>query len=173
MRRSLVAGTVLSVLLTGSLLASCGDDDDTSTGSASGSGSASSPAAEAPVSLPGDVNDHGAGDVGDSGTLDLELDDEYFAPTFVDAPAGSTVEVSLENEGDEPHTFTIDGTDVDEQVAPGAKATVEVTLPDSGSLRFYCRFHVGSGMQGAFVVSGDAASAPTTVVSGGGVSGGY
>jgi plastocyanin len=156
------------------LLASCGDDDGSDTSgsaSGSGSGSASAPAGEAPVSLPGTVNDHGSGDVGDSGTLDLELDDEYFAPTFVNASAGATIEVTLENEGDQPHTFTIDGTDVDEQVAPGASATVEVTMPDSGSLRYYCRFHVASGMQGAFVVSGDA-PAPTTIVAGG-VSGGY
>jgi plastocyanin len=169
-------GAVAALLLAGGALTACGDDDDTTTSSGSAAGSTGA----APVSLPGSVEDHGSGSVESSGDLDLELDDTYFAPTFVDAPAGSTVKVTLENEGKLAHTFTIDGTDVDEQVAAGEEKTVEVTLPATGSLRFYCRFHVGSGMQGAFVVSGDAAGAtpttakPATTLSGsGGAVSGY
>jgi plastocyanin len=168
-------GAVGALLLAGAVLTACGDDDTTTA-----SGSAPGSSAEAsPVSLPGSVQDHGSGSVEASGAVDLELDDTYFAPTFIDAPAGSTVEVTLENEGKLAHTFTIDGTDVDEQVDAGQKKTVEVTLPADGSLRFYCRFHVGSGMQGAFVVSGDGAGAtattakPATTLSGGGAVSGY
>jgi hypothetical protein len=71
--------------------------------------------------------------------------------------------------GARSHTFTIDGTNIDQQVNAGESKTVEVTLPENGSLRFYCRFHVSGGMQGAFVVSGDTGtSANTTGVVGGG-----
>jgi plastocyanin len=135
------------------LMAACGDDDDTGTSTTNTTENA--PA----VSLEGRVNDHGSKDLGSGTDLDLELDDSYFAPTFVTAEAGKTVTVKLENEGDSAHTFTIDGTDIDEQVQPGQSATVEVELPDEGTLAYYCRFHVSGGMQGAFVVSGSG-SAP-------------
>ena len=159
MRRSFAVGSAVAMLLTGSLLSACGDDDSDTT-------SGPSPAGDAPVSLPGSVADHGSGDVSDAGALELELDDQYFAPTFVNAPAGATVEVTLTNEGDLPHTFTIDGAGVDEQLDGGESATVDVTMPASGSLRFYCRLHVAAGMQGAFVVSAGDGPA-TTIVSGG------
>ena len=88
MRKPFVVGAALALVLSGSLLTACGDDDDgsvTSSGSGSGSasgsgsGSASAPAEEPPVSLPGTVNDHGSGEVEDGGGLEMELDDQYFA----------------------------------------------------------------------------------------------
>src|SRR3954471_17333922 len=122
-------------------------------GSPSGTAAATSaPAGSAPVSLPGTVNEHGTGTVKDGGELEMELDDFYFGPTYVSGPAGAKVKVNLSNEGQKGHTFTIDSGKIDQQLDPGAKATVEVTLPASGSLAFYCRFHVSGGMQGAFTV---------------------
>jgi plastocyanin len=166
--------TVLTVLAALSLLAAaCGDDDDddvASTGSESesGSGSEAEGSGEAPVQLEGEVNDHGTEEAGD--TLELELDDFYFGPTFVQAQTGATVTVTLNNEGDAPHTFTIDDLDIDEEVAPGDSTDVEVTLPDEGATMFYCRFHVSQGMQGAFFFNaGDEVSSATQ---GGGLYGG-
>ena len=97
--------------------AGCGDDDDSDTSTA-----ASAP----PVSLEGRVNDHGSTDLGSATTLDLELDDTYFAPTYIAAEPGSTITVTLENEGDAPHTFTIDGTTVDEEMAAAGKVAVQI-----------------------------------------------
>jgi plastocyanin len=34
----------------------------------------------------------------------------------------------------------------------GATATVTFTMPASGHLNFYCKFHKATGMQGAFYV---------------------
>lgn len=150
------------------LAAACGGDNKPSSssgtttasgsGSGSGSGSASGTASSAAggstaVSLPGTVNDHGAGTVQNGGDLELELDDFYFGPTFISGPAGAKVKVELANEGEKSHTFTIDSAKIDQQVDPGGKSTVEVTLPASGALAFYCKFHVSGGMQGAFTVS--------------------
>jgi plastocyanin len=126
---------------------------DSGSGSGSASGTATSAAAgSAPVSLPGTVNDHGTGTVKDGGDLEMELDDFYFGPTFVTGPAGAKVTLNLSNEGQKSHTFTIDSAKIDQQVDPGKKATVQVTLPASGTLAFYCRFHVSGGMQGAFTI---------------------
>jgi plastocyanin len=157
--RVLGAVAVLAVTAVG-----CGGDDSTDTSTA-----ASAP----PVSLDGRVNDHGSTDLGSSTDLDLELDDSYFAPTFVKADPGSTVTVTLTNEGDAPHTFTIDDLGVDEQVQPGASATVEVELPEEGTLAYYCRFHVAGGMQGAFVVSDAAPTDGPATSSAGGSGGGF
>ena len=104
------------------------------------------------VELSGPVNDKGSADISDAGatpTIDIEADDSYFKPTFIKAAPGAKVTVKVDNEGDTTHTFTIEGA-VDQQLEPGAEATVTVDVPESGSLRFFCDFHSGMGMQGAF-----------------------
>jgi plastocyanin len=122
-----------------------------------------------PVSLQGKVTNKGAKTV-KKGKISVEADDFYFKPTFEKAKLGSSVKVSLENEGNTQHTFTIPSLGVDTVLDPGKKATVDVTLPTDGALAFYCRFHgpdaTNQGMQGAFfskkgetVTTGAAASA--------------
>ena len=137
--------------------AGCGGDNKpsssgTGSGSGSGSGSASGTAASSgsTVSLPGKVNDHGSTTVKDGASLEMELDDYYFGPTFITGPAGAKVTVELKNEGTKNHTFTIDAAKVDQQLSPDKTASVQVTLPASGTLAFYCKFHQSQGMQGAF-----------------------
>jgi plastocyanin len=145
------------------VIAACGDDDGadvresgsesgsasgSESGSASGSGSGSE-SGDAPVELEGTVNDHGIGEVEDD-ELELELDDNYFGPTFVKGSPGGSVTVELVNEGSATHTFTSDALGVDEEVGPGDEASVTVTLPDEGAVEFHCRFHEGQGMKGAF-----------------------
>lgn len=111
-----------------------------------------------PVKLDGTVNNHGAATV-KGGAVDIEQDDLYFESTFLKAKAGSTVKVTLENEGDANHTFTIDGQDVDEELSPGDTVDVNVKIPSNGKpVTFYCRFHVSSGMQGAFYTKSGAAA---------------
>jgi plastocyanin len=159
LRLGVGAGAMALVLVT----AACGGDNKpssssgttTASGSGSGSGSdsaTSAAAGSAPVSLPGTVNDKGTGTATNGGDLEMELDDFYFGPTFVTGPAGAKVKVELNNEGEKAHTFTIDSAKIDQRLDPGQKATVEVTLPASGNLAFYCKFHVSGGMQGAFTV---------------------
>lgn len=140
---------VAALLLLG---AACGSDSDDSSGSASGSGTEESTtvaSGPAPVTLEGDVTNRGTEDLSGS-ELDLELDDFYFSPTFIKVAAGGTVTLRLTNEGEAPHTFTIDSLGVDEEVPAGETADVEVEVPDSGATAWYCRFHKSQGMQGAF-----------------------
>ena len=139
------------------VLASCGDDDGADvreagggSGSGSESGSASGTASgEPPVSLEGTVSDHGVGEI-ENDELELELDDNYFAPTFARGTPGEQVTVELVNEGDATHTFTSDALGVDEEVSAGDSSSVSVTLPEEGAVAFHCRFHEGQGMKGAF-----------------------
>jgi plastocyanin len=134
MKRLLVMLMVVGLVAVG-----CGDSDDESA-------SEDSP----PVSLTGTVNDHGTETAGD--TLVMELDDNYFGPTYVRATSDQTIELELENEGANPHTFTSDQLGVNQEVAPGEKATVTVKAPNAGSVEFHCRFHQAGGMQGAIFV---------------------
>jgi len=147
-------------------LASCSGASTTATtpaaSSASDSGSSTAAVNAPPVSLAGTVNDHGTKDLSGSGTsadLSLEIDDNYFSPTFVRVAPGATVHVEIENEGTRQHTFTIDGTSVDTELSPGSKATVDVPVGSSGTVAFYCRFHHNGGMQGA-LFTGMPASGP-------------
>ena len=114
---------------------------------------------EATLTIAGlEANDHGSAGAQDG--VEVELDDFYFEPTVLEGEAGQTVTLSLFNEGDNPHTFTIDEQGVDEELQPGQEdVTVDVTFPDSGALLFYCRFHLNQDMAGGLSVGGSLEAA--------------
>ncbi|HEX8004689.1 MAG TPA: cupredoxin domain-containing protein [Mycobacteriales bacterium] len=164
MRRVLVTSTALTLLLT-----ACGGGDDGG-GKAAPSGGATSggaTSAAAPVALTGTVNDHGTKDVSAETKTEMELDDFYFGPTYVRVKPGTTLTLELENEGDAPHTFTVDGL-ADVTVQPGQKGEAKIALPASGAVRFYCKFHAAQGMQGAFYSQPGDTVAPAGAPSGSG-----
>jgi plastocyanin len=129
-----------------------------------------------PVQMTGTVNSHGTVDEsgkGSAATLEVEQDDYYFGPTFIKAAAGQKLTINLKNTGGAPHTFTTSDGSVDQQLSPGSKATVTLTVPSSGVVTYFCRFHHGQGMQGAvYLNAGDTAPAAGSTSSGGGSSGG-
>jgi plastocyanin len=100
------------------------------------------------------ANDHGTKAVEDNGKTEVELDDFYFEPTVLEGKPGQTVTLELKNEGETEHTFTIDSQSVDQDLGPGEEAEVDVTIPKSGVVSFYCKFHKSSGMAGALAVTG-------------------
>jgi plastocyanin len=105
---------------------------------------------------------HGTKDVsGETGKVEIELDDDYFEPTILKGEPGQTVTLELKNEGNNAHTLTISGQGVDQEVQPGDEAEVDVTFPKSGQLAFVCKFHESNGMVGALEVAGTS-SRPTT-----------
>ncbi|MGB6057895.1 MAG: cupredoxin domain-containing protein [Microthrixaceae bacterium] len=146
-------------LWTALALAGCGSSDSSGAAPSGGDRSTTTAAtktAAAPVELSGEVNNKGTKDISAEGTnakVDVEVDDNYFSPTFIQAAPGATVSVKLENEGKAAHTFTLDDGSVDQTLEPGDEATVTVKVPESGSLRFSCNFHGSMGMQGAFYTS--------------------
>ena len=135
-----------------------------------GTAGASTPVKKPPVKLSGTVNNKGTKTVKD-GAVEVEADDYYFKSTFLKAPKGSTVAVTVKNESQTEHTFTADNGSFDEQLAPGATATVNVTIPANGKpLAFHCSFHGSTGMKGAFFskAGGTAGKATTDTKSSGG-----
>jgi plastocyanin len=137
-----------------------------------GTAGATSPAKpKPPVKLDGTVNNKGTKTV-KGGAVTIEQDDYYFKPTFLKAKAGATVKVTVKNDGSAQHTFTIDSQKIDKTLSHGATTTVNVTIPTNGTpVVFYCRFHQGSGMQGAFFTKSAAKATSSGSTSSG--SGGY
>ena len=154
-RCQLALGVVAMVVALG--LTGCGDDGDDDDGTIPGT-----TAADAGTTLlEGEVTDRGTEDVTGEGAapqVEIVMSDNAFSPTFVTAEPGAEVEVSLRNDGQFPHTFTLDDETVDQELDPGDEATVTITVPASGIVPFHCRFHSGSGMQGAFTAGGAGAA---------------
>ena len=156
-RISVIVGAVSIVL------AGCGSDKKAAT---TGSSSSSASAAGAPVSLPGTVNEPKTGDA-TGGSIEVELDDFYFGPSFIKAKPGETVTLKITNEGTTAHTFTSAALNIDETLQPDQTVDKSVTMPSSGATEFHCRFHQSQGMQGAFFFNagdtvGAAGSSGTT-----------
>jgi plastocyanin len=123
------------------------------------------------------ANDHGTKAVAAQGKTEVELDDFYFKPTVLQGKPGQKVKLELKNEGTTEHSFTIASQGIDQVLQPGDEAEVTVTIPKSGAVSFYCKFHKSSGMAGALAVTGQAGGTggmtDTTTTSGGGGGGGY
>jgi plastocyanin len=102
------------------------------------------------ITLPGGdtAENHGTADLSGKDEADVELDDFYFDPTVITGDPGSKVKLDLENEGSTEHNFSIDDQKLDQDVEPGEKQEVTITIPKSGEVEFYCKYHRSSGMAG-------------------------
>jgi plastocyanin len=161
MKKRLLAALVMYLAMT-----SCngGEPEPEATETATAT-STPSEAPSPPVSLSGVVNDHGREDLSARGaevSLELELDNFYFEPTFIKVAPGATVKLEAFNEGDVQHNFGIDSPAVDQTFDPEARRSFDVKLPTSGVVNFYCKFHRGQGMQGAFYFEEGGTAAPAT-----------
>jgi plastocyanin len=104
----------------------------------------------------GPASDHGTKDVSGMSSADLALYDFYFEPTVLKGTLGQTIKLELDNKGKVEHNLTITGQQVDQNVAAGKKAEVQVTFPKSGTVSFFCKFHQSQGMAGGLTVSGSS-----------------
>jgi plastocyanin len=98
---------------------------------------------------------HGTVDVGGLQDVTIQMADSFFEPTVVRGKPGQELVVHLKNDSESSHTFTTaDGGKADIEVKPRSVAEGKITLPQSGNLEFFCRFHKDKGMAGVFNVSG-------------------
>jgi plastocyanin len=172
MRRGvvIVAGGLLLLAAAGCGSSSSNSSGGTTTEASSGGGGGQKTIAGV------NANDHGTKAVAAKGKTEVELDDFYFSPTVLQGKPGQKVTLELKNEGNTEHSFTIDSQGIDQELQPGDVAEVTVTIPKSGAVSFYCKFHKSSGMAGALAVSGGTGGmtdTTTTTNSGGGGGGGY
>jgi plastocyanin len=93
--------------------------------------------------------DDGGGDMGGGGSVTLTADNFAFDPAQVELAAGTEISVKNAN-GSTPHTFTVDGTDIDLELDPGEVGSAALDL-EAGEYAFFCRFH--PQMTGTLTVS--------------------
>jgi len=171
MRRALMfAAMILAVAAAAGCGGSSGGSNagSTSEGSGSGSGGGGGQINAAGVQ----ANDHGSKSA--SGETKVELDDYYFEPTVLKGTPGQKVTLELENEGSIEHNFTIESQGIDKDLEAGEDAKVTVSIPKSGALSFYCKYHKSQGMAGALVANGSSPSSGSdSGSSGGGGDDGY
>ena len=138
---------IVALAFAGFALAGCGSSSSNSSGTTEGSGGGGQ------KTIAGvKANDHGTKTVAKE--TEVELDDYYFEPTVIQGKAGQKVTLELKNEGKVEHSFVIDSQNIDQTIQPGEDAKVTVTIPSSGSVSFYCKFHKSEGMAGALAVKG-------------------
>ncbi len=75
------------------------------------------------------------------------LDNEY-SPAD---PVIASGELQLTNQGESPHTFTVEDEDVDVEVEAGAEATETIELAP-GIYTLFCEFHRSQGMETTLTV---------------------
>ena len=109
----------------------------------------------------GDDDDSGSNGGGDGGgeaqSIEVTAANFAFDPTTIEAEPGQEIEVTLANEDDAEHSFTITDLDVEVEAAGGESADVSFSAPDSGSLEFFCKYHPEQ-MTGEVAVDGSAAT---------------
>ena|SRR5438132_10522676 len=144
LQRVLPLPKLASVLAAALLTAACGSTTASTSSPGAGSGK---------ITVNGEAaNDHGTKDVSGGGSQSVEVDSFYFNPTVFTAHAGDKLTLTLSNESQTAHTFTITEQNIDKELAVGSQVTVTVTFPSSGTLLFFCRFHRSQGMLGGLKV---------------------
>jgi plastocyanin len=132
--RSRATIALVALLLLG---AACGGD-----GGAGGpyGGGGASPTTGGGAAGGGEDNGGGEDDGGGgSAAVTVQVNNFLFAPSDIEVAAGSEIEVKNGN-ASTPHTFTVEGTDIDLELSPMDSEDVTIDL-DPGSYDVICRFH--------------------------------
>lgn len=140
-----------------------GDDgadgvEETSSGSASSTEAADgtpTPIVEETQALTGGetANFYDQADVTGEDSIELELDDNYFQPTIMTGQAGQEITLELFNEGGNIHNFSLTEQNVSQDLEEGGRQEVKVKFPESGALKFFCKYHQELGMRGELKVA--------------------
>jgi plastocyanin len=154
-RRTILAAILASVLL----LAACSNGSDEP--AAAGGSTSTSPPSSSSSEGGGGRYDYGdTGSNGETGSnsggsddvaLKVSVANYQFSPATVKVDSGDAIELTNTNP-QTPHTFTVDGEDIDVSLDPGSLTTVKIDLPP-GTYPFECTFHSSMGMRGTLKVS--------------------
>jgi len=98
------------------------------------------------------ANNHGSKDVAGASSAEVDLGDFFFGPTVITGKPGQKITFELKNEGSALHNFSLTAQSLDKDVQPGQTEDVSVTLPTSGFLEFFCKYHKALGMVGELKV---------------------
>jgi plastocyanin len=118
--------------------AACGSDGGA--GGPYGGGGASPTSGGGAAGGGGDDGGGGEDDGGGgSAAVTVQVNNFLFAPSNIEVAAGSEIEVKNGN-ANTPHTFTVEGTNIDLELSPMDSEDVTIDV-DPGSYDVICRFH--------------------------------
>jgi plastocyanin len=110
---------------------------------------------------------------GTAKSLTVDAYDFRFEPTSLTVDPGQAVKVSIHNDGEAKHNFSLEEAKVNVDVAKGEAKDATFTAPSKpGDYTYFCEYHRDRGMKGAIHVGGSSTTASTDTGGGSGV-GGY
>ena len=97
----------------------------------------------------------GSASVAPGQTLSIRMGDMYFRPNTIQARAGGTITLRLQNASPILHNFTLSVAGINRNVPPKNSVVVSFPAPNSGVYYFYCDVpgHAAAGMVGRLTVS--------------------
>ncbi len=109
------------------------------------SSSSSASSGSSPQIIPGDASG--------ASTFNVSTNNFFFNPNQISGTAGEKVTFHLTNSTDTTHNFSIDAQQINDTIAAGQTADIQVTFPSSGTVQFYCSIHKSLGMIGELTVA--------------------
>jgi plastocyanin len=149
--------------LAAALMVACGggDDDDDGGGTTAASPTRPAAAAASPTSAPAAASPTAAsGGQGGTGNS-VSLGDFSYSPARMTVRAGQPVQLTVSNEGQFPHTFTIDNMVDSGSISGGQSRVVNFTPPAAGMFTYYCTIHGAARMSGQLTVQGTTGAVPS------------
>jgi YVTN family beta-propeller protein len=83
----------------------------------------------------------------------LRVDDYFFEPRVIQGRAGQPLRLRIENAASTLHNLSAPGLGIDRDLPPKSRVEIDVTVPRSGPVEFFCKFHGPLGQQGQLVVT--------------------
>jgi plastocyanin len=84
-----------------------------------------------------------------AGPVAVVARDNLFKPNLITARPGSTVTLDLRNDGHNLHNVSVPDQGVDSDVQPAGSRDLDISVPASGQVVFFCKYHrKASGMIG-------------------------
>jgi plastocyanin len=151
------------IALGAAFLVACGgdDDDDGANGGTTASPTRPAAAAASPTTAPAAASPTAAaGAQGGTGN-NVALADFSYSPARLTVRAGQAAQLTVRNDGQFPHTFTVDNMVDSGSIASGQSKVVNFTPPAAGTFTYYCTIHGAARMSGQLTVQGTTGAVPS------------
>jgi YVTN family beta-propeller protein len=83
----------------------------------------------------------------------LRVDDYFFEPKVIQGRAGQPLRLQIENASSTLHNLSVPRLGIDRDLPPKSRVVLDVTMPRSGRIEFFCKFHGPLGQQGQLLVN--------------------
>jgi YVTN family beta-propeller protein len=91
-------------------------------------------------------------------TISVEAEDYAFKPASITGRPGDRLLLRLTSRSSTLHNVSVPAQGIDRDIEPGSTVEILVTLPGSGTVPFFCKFHAALGQRGELVAAGPRAA---------------